>query len=137
GHHGEAGHPGRAGIDTDAEALREIMDWIACGPVPDDYAAMYLDELDFAGQAPRAVRLARPAPPAPEFEVLVIGCGESGLLAGIRLKEAGIAFTTVDKNDDVGGTWLENTYPGCRVDVASHYYSYSFGPNDSFSEYYA
>ena len=67
----------------------------------------------------------------------MIGCGESGLLAALRLQEAGIAFEILEKNDDVGGTWLENRYPGCRVDVASHYYSYSFGPSDEFSQYYA
>jgi 4-hydroxyacetophenone monooxygenase len=52
----------------------------------------------------------------------------SGLLAGIRLKEAGIPFTILEKNAGVGGTWYENTYPGCRVDVGNHFYSYSFEP---------
>ena len=52
-----------------------------------------------------------------DFPVVVIGCGESGLLAGIRLKEAGIPFTIVEKNAGVGGTWYQNTYPGARVDV--------------------
>jgi 4-hydroxyacetophenone monooxygenase len=122
--------------------IREIMDWIACESVPNDYAAMYMDEMDLAGVNPRAIRLAANRGAASsssqcDISVLIIGCGEAGLLAGIRLKEAGISFTIVDKNDDVGGTWLENRYPGCRVDVASHYYSYSFGSDDQFSEYYA
>jgi 4-hydroxyacetophenone monooxygenase len=119
--------------------IREIMDWIACEPVPADYAAMYVEEIDLAGQNPRAIPIEHPdkssrveAPTA-----IVIGCGESGLLAAIRLKEAGIDFEILEKHFDVGGTWLENRYPGCRVDVASHYYSYSFGPSDAFSEYYA
>jgi 4-hydroxyacetophenone monooxygenase len=123
----------------DNELIREIMDWIACEAVPDDYARMYLEEMDLAGTNPRAI--AKPAAvsegPQPDFSVLIIGCGESGLLAAIRLKEAGISFEILEKNDDVGGTWLDNTYPGARVDVASHYYSYSFGRNDEFSEYYA
>ena len=119
------------------QLFRETMDWIACERIPDDYAAMYADELDLAGVNPRAIRLQRKPPSPQEFSVLIIGCGESGLLAGIRLKEAGIPFQILDKNADVGGTWLENTYPGCRVDVASHYYSYSFERNDYFSEYYA
>ena len=50
----------------------------------------------------------------------------SGLLAAHRLQQAGVPFVIVDKNDDVGGTWCENTYPGCRVDNPNHNYSYSF-----------
>ncbi|MBU9763444.1 NAD(P)/FAD-dependent oxidoreductase [Mycobacterium sp. TNTM28] len=123
-------------VPLDDAVMREIMDWIACEPVPDDYAALYAEEMDLAGANPRSIRLARPPRTAADFSVLIIGCGESGLLAGIRLQEAGIAFQIVDKNDDAGGTWLENTYPGCRVDVASHYYSYSFESNGEFSEYY-
>ncbi len=68
--------------------------------------------------------------------MLIIGLGASGLLAAIRLKEAGIPFEVVEKNPDVGGTWFENSYPGCRVDVASHFYSYSFEHVGDFSAYY-
>jgi 4-hydroxyacetophenone monooxygenase len=123
----------------DGELIREIMDWIACEAVPDDYARMYIEELDLAGDNPRAIArsLTTSGQSDADFSVLIIGCGESGLLAAIRLKEAGIGFEILEKNDDVGGTWLDNTYPGARVDVASHYYSYSFGGNDEFSEYYA
>lgn len=64
------------------------------------------------------------------YPVLIIGAGMSGLLAGIRLAEAGVPFTIIEKNPDVGGTWYENTYPGCRVDSANHVYSYSFHPKD-------
>ena len=71
------------------------------------------------------------------FPVVVIGCGESGLLAGIRLKEAGIPFTIVEKNAGVGGTWWENSYPGARVDVANHFYCYSFEPTDHWTEFFA
>ena len=38
---------------------------------------------------------------------------------------------------DVGGTWYENTYPGCRVDIANHFYCYSFEPNHDWSEFYS
>ena len=54
----------------------------------------------------------------------------SGILAAIRLKQAGVGFTVVDKNAGVGGTWFENRYPGCRVDSPNHTYSYSFAPED-------
>ena len=71
------------------------------------------------------------------FPVVVIGCGQSGLLAGIRLQEAGIPFTIVEKNAGVGGTWWENSYPGARVDVGNHFYCYSFEPSDDWTEYFA
>src|SRR4029077_15287755 len=50
----------------------------------------------------------------------------SGIAVAHRLKQAGLDVTILEKNADVGGTWFENTYPGCRVDVPSHLYSYSF-----------
>ena len=50
----------------------------------------------------------------------------SGLLAAHRLQQAGVPFVIFEKNGDVGGTWLENSYPGCRVDNPNHNYSYSF-----------
>ena len=59
----------------------------------------------------------------------VIGAGMSGVLAGIKLKEAGHPFTIFEKADRVGGTWRENTYPGIACDVPSHIYSYSFELN--------
>ena len=52
--------------------------------------------------------------------------GMSGLLAAHRLQTAGVDFVVLEKNDEVGGTWYENSYPGCRVDNPNHNYSYSF-----------
>ena len=70
--------------------------------------------------------------------VLVIGAGVAGLVAAIRLREAGIEdVTVVEKADRLGGTWRENTYPGVACDVPSHLYSYSFAPNPDWSHTYA
>jgi len=67
--------------------------------------------------------------------VIVIGAGMSGLLAGIRLRDAGIDdFTIYEKGSDIGGTWRDNTYPGLACDVPSHVYSYSFAPNPDWSQ---
>jgi 4-hydroxyacetophenone monooxygenase len=71
------------------------------------------------------------------FRVVVIGAGMSGLLAAIKLEEAGIPYVVLEKNAGVGGTWRENTYPGCRVDVANHFYSYSFAPNHDWPEFFS
>lgn len=69
---------------------------------------------------------------------VIIGAGMSGLLAGIRLRRAGITdFTILEKSQDVGGTWLDNSYPGAGCDVPSHLYSYSFAPNADWSRTYA
>ncbi|MEV0057113.1 NAD(P)/FAD-dependent oxidoreductase [Saccharopolyspora shandongensis] len=64
------------------------------------------------------------------MRVAIIGAGLSGLMAGLRMKQAGIDFTIIEKGDDLGGTWYENTYPDCRIDVHSHIYTYSFYPYD-------
>jgi cation diffusion facilitator CzcD-associated flavoprotein CzcO len=69
-----------------------------------------------------------------EPRFVVIGAGMSGLLWGIRLREAGFAnFVLYEKGDRSGGTWRDNTYPGLCCDVPSHLYSYSFAPNPDWS----
>ena len=66
--------------------------------------------------------------------VAVIGAGFSGLGAGIRLRQAGRAdFVILERAAGVGGTWRDNTYPGCTCDVPSHLYSFSFAPNPGWS----
>jgi cation diffusion facilitator CzcD-associated flavoprotein CzcO len=66
-------------------------------------------------------------------DVAVVGAGFSGLGAAIKLKKAGRDFVVLERGDDVGGTWRDNTYPGCRCDVPSHLYSFSFAPNPDWS----
>lgn len=116
--------------------IKEMMDWAACETVPDDYVPLLFEELDFEGVDPR-----RPAPLPPEraaeLPVIVVGCGESGILAGIRLKQANIPFTILEKNAGPGGTWWENSYPGARVDVANHFYCYSFEPSNDWKHFFA
>ncbi|WNG90794.1 NAD(P)/FAD-dependent oxidoreductase [Mycobacterium sp. ITM-2016-00318] len=114
--------------------LHEMMQWLVCEPVPDEYVPMLLEEMELDGRDARSVP---PASNADDFPVVVIGCGESGLLAGIRLKEAGIPFAIVEKNAGVGGTWYQNTYPGARVDVPNHFYCYSFEPTDQWKHFFA
>jgi 4-hydroxyacetophenone monooxygenase len=121
------------------ELLKEMMEWLVCEPVPDEYVPMLLEEMELDGLDARAERpsAASNRRPHADFPVVVIGCGESGLLAGIRLKEAGIPFTIVEKNSGVGGTWYQNTYPGARVDVGNHFYCYSFEPTEGWTHFFA
>jgi 4-hydroxyacetophenone monooxygenase len=120
-----------------AEARHEMMEWLATRPVVGRLAAMMHEDMAFDGADPRAIGWGDEITPAAKAAspVVVIGCGESGILAGIRLRQAGLPFTIVDKNGGPGGTWWENRYPGARVDVGSHQYCYSFAPAD-WSQYY-
>ncbi|MEV6395717.1 NAD(P)/FAD-dependent oxidoreductase [Streptomyces sp. NPDC051907] len=62
--------------------------------------------------------------------VAVIGSGFGGLGAAVRLRREGITdFVVLERADSVGGTWRDNSYPGCACDVPSHLYSFSFAPN--------
>ena len=59
--------------------------------------------------------------------VTIIGSGVGGICMAMQLERAGIkSYELVEKAHDIGGTWRDNTYPGCACDVPSHFYSYSF-----------
>lgn len=122
-----------------SEAVHEMMSFLACAPVPDDVVAMFAEDLHLDGADAGAITWGDeiPAHVRDDAHVVVIGCGESGLLAGIRLSQAGIPFTIVEKNAGPGGTWWDNRYPGARVDIGSHFYCYSFEPADHWTEYFS
>ena len=66
--------------------------------------------------------------------IAIVGTGFSGLGMAIRLKQEGEHdFVLLERASDIGGTWRDNTYPGCRCDVPSHLYSFSFAPNPNWS----
>jgi cation diffusion facilitator CzcD-associated flavoprotein CzcO len=71
---------------------------------------------------------------AEHVRIAIIGSGFAGLGMAIRLQREGIEdYVVLERADDVGGTWRDNTYPGCACDVPSHLYSFSFAPNPSWS----
>jgi 4-hydroxyacetophenone monooxygenase len=113
------------------ERVAEMLASALGEEVPPSYGPLLREEL---GLSTRDVEV--PRPPA-GFRVLVIGSGLSGLCAAIKLGAAGVDYTVIEKNAEVGGTWLENTYPGCGVDTPSHLYSFSFAPNTAWSRYFA
>lgn len=72
-----------------------------------------------------------------KFKVCVIGAGFSGIGIGYTLNDMGIDYDIFEKNDDVGGTWYDNIYPGVGCDVQSHLYSFSQFLNPMWSESYS
>jgi cation diffusion facilitator CzcD-associated flavoprotein CzcO len=70
-------------------------------------------------------------------DILIVGTGFAGLAMAIKLREAGFSeLMIIEKSGDVGGTWRDNTYPGCACDVPSHLYSLSFAPKADWSRMY-
>ncbi|MFC9833680.1 flavin-containing monooxygenase [Rhodococcus sp. NPDC127530] len=107
------------------DELIEILSFMNGEEVPPEYEDMMSEMLGFAPDQAEADPVDTGA-----LSVLVIGAGVSGMLASLRLSEAGIQHVVVEKNSEVGGGWWENTYPGAGVDTPSHLYSYSFFDRD-------
>ena len=123
----------------DEATIRRMMDFIAGVDVPERYVPLLMEELSVDGVDQKLPQWDTPQlkAAAAKTKVLIIGAGMSGLLTAIRLQQAGIGFEILEKNADVGGTWLENTYPGCRVDNPSHLYSLSFEPNHEWPQHFS
>ena len=119
--------------------IRQMMDFVAGTEIPERYAPFLMEELQMAGHDSKRPDWSSPLlkAAAPKLPVVIVGAGMSGLLAGIRLQQAGIPFTIIEKNAEVGGTWFENSYPDCRVDNPSHLYSYSFEPNHDWPNHFS
>jgi 4-hydroxyacetophenone monooxygenase len=110
------------------ERLPRSLELAVGEEIPGDELELWLEELALDRFA-RGLEWQEPPPPdrLAEFSVVVIGAGMGGLNAAVLLKRAGIRFTVVEKNPAVGGTWLENRYPGIRVDSPSRNYTHVFG----------
>ncbi|GEM32973.1 putative monooxygenase [Nocardia neocaledoniensis NBRC 108232] len=75
---------------------------------------------------------------APQLDAIVVGAGFGGMGAAIELDRLGLRnFVILEREDDLGGTWHVNRYPGLAVDIASVTYSYSFEPNPYWSRLFA
>lgn len=73
-----------------------------------------------------------------EVRIVIVGAGMSGVAAAVKLQHAGFAdFVLLERGSSVGGTWRDNTYPGCAVDVPSPVYSFSFNPNPDWNRHFA
>lgn len=115
------------------EVLQAAMNLAAGEKVPPEYGPMVREQMALGpAVAPKPLN-----PPA-DFNVVIIGAGVTGVLAGIRLDQLGLSsFTILEKNPEPGGTWWQNSYPGCRVDTPSLLYSYSFAPDLGWPEHFS
>lgn len=131
---------GAAGEPRLAQArLRRLLEVAAGGPIADEFIPLIMEEASFDPKATRGLVWRKTPDPAvlSRFHVVIIGAGISGICMAIRLKQAGIRFTIIERNAKLGGTWYENTYPDCGVDTPSHFYSFSFAPNPDWSKHFS
>ena len=124
----------------DVKQMRHLMEFSTAEPLEDEFCAMLLEETNFVNRdnnwKPELEKLTAGAA-GENFSVIVVGAGMSGICTGIKLSEAGIDYTILEKNAAVGGTWYENSYPDCGVDTPNHFYSYSFERNANWSGYFS
>jgi 4-hydroxyacetophenone monooxygenase len=110
------------------ERLRRSLNLAAGIDLPASEFELWLEQLALDPWA-RGLVWQEP-PPAQDlgkFTVAVIGAGMGGLNAAVQMKHAGIPYFVIEKNDEVGGTWHENRYPGARVDSPSRTYTHIYG----------
>ncbi len=123
----------------DDRLLHRMMEAGVGQKVSPEYIPLILEEMGVHDRDPRTVDWRhRPSPETlSAFKVVIIGAGLSGIGVAIKLREMGIPFTIYEKNETVGGTWFENTYPGCGVDTPNHFFSFSFEPNHDWTHHFS
>ena len=122
--------------EPDDNMFLKMMSVCVGEPIPPEYLIMMLEEMGLRERYPQW-RVAPNAESLAKHHVLIIGAGISGLCAAIKLKQAGIPYTVLEKNPRLGGTWYENRYPEVGCDVPNHYYSYSFRRKTDWADYYS
>jgi 4-hydroxyacetophenone monooxygenase len=130
------GVPKPAITDPGDELMLRMMRACLGENVAPEYAPMMREEMGFI---PRDVRwTTRPSEHSLKSQhVLIVGAGVCAIALGVTLGRLGIPYTIVEKNDELGGTWYVNRYPGCGVDTPNHSYSFSFGARNRWTRYFA
>jgi 4-hydroxyacetophenone monooxygenase len=108
------------------EGLASLLSVSMGEPIPVEYGPMMAHDLRAAATASETQPIATHA----WKRAVIIGAGVSGIAAAVAFGRAGIDCIVLERNADVGGTWLDNRYPGAGVDTPSHLYEYSFAPHD-------
>jgi 4-hydroxyacetophenone monooxygenase len=132
----ENGEPTPAISDPGDELLLEMMRATLGENVAPEYAPLMREEMGFVQR--HADWSNRPSGEAlAKQHVLIVGAGVCAIALGVALGRLGIPYTIVEKNDEIGGTWYVNRYPGCGVDTPNHSYSFSFGARNPWTRYFA
>ncbi len=125
-------------LPQDSGMISSAIAFLTGGENLSSYVPLFMEELGLGSEDLRAPNWKlEEVSPGRKFRVAVIGAGMSGIVAGYRLRQCGIDVTIYEKNAQVGGTWLENSYPGCRVDVPSHLYAYSFFQRSDWPDHFS
>jgi 4-hydroxyacetophenone monooxygenase len=122
-------------VDPGDDLMVEMMSVCIGEKVPAEYARLMREEMGFVsrGVVWRRQEHERPA----QHNVVIVGAGVSGLALAARLHQLDIKFIILERNEDVGGVWLENHYPGAGVDTPNHAYSYSFASPHPWPHYFS
>src|SRR5258708_3435104 len=132
----ESGEPKPVITDPGNELMLKMMRATLGENVAPEYAPLMREEMGFV---PREARWSKSPPPdtLAGQHVLIVGVGVCAIALGVALGRLGIPYTIVEKNDELGGTWYVNRYPGCGVDTPNHSYSFSFGARNPWTRYFA
>ena len=124
-------------ISDPGDALMvEMMRCCLGEDVPAEYAPMMREQIGFTSIFDD-LELPAKAEPSGLDPVVVAGAGESGLAMGAMLLKLGIPFVIVERDTELGGTWHQNTYPGCGVDTPNHSSSSSFAKPYPWKSYFS
>src|SRR4029077_17369926 len=103
--------------------------------VASEYAPLMREEMGFISRDAHWAK--RPSDQTlSQQHVLIVGAGVCPLRLGVALGRLGIPYTIVEKENEIGGTWYINRYPGCGVDTPNHSYSFSFGARTPWTRYF-
>ena len=129
------GHPKPVISDPGDELMLRMMRACLGENVAPEYAPLMREEMGFVARDARWTKT-----PSNETlvqqHVLIVGAGVCAVALGVALGRLAIPYTIVEKNDELGGTWYINRYPGCGVDTPNHSYSYSFGSRNPWTRYF-
>lgn len=117
----------------DEALLNRMMTHSLAETVPPEYAPMMHEQMGFTALGSQIEKPQK----QPNQPIIIVGAGVAGIALGKLLNDLGLPYVILEKNEDVGGTWWENTYPGAGVDTPNHAYSFSFGKSHRWSRYFS